>query len=306
MFLMIIMALSLSVVVYIFIEGFLTVAFSKTLKLAKRVEDVENLEKIDDDGNYSQTALTKRLLGNMMNNLFDIVSMIIPKSLVATENATEQLRQAGMNVTPQVYAARVLVTTICFGITGLLVAFLLDQSISGVLVAGIFGLAAGIILSRFSLKRKIKKRKEAIYHQLPEVMDLLSVSVASGLGFDQALDYVVEKSEGVLIQEFDITRREMALGRPRREALTALGERCDNLEIKTFTTAVLQADEMGASLQNILHVQADTIRMTHKQNVEEQAQKLAVKILLPLVFFILPVVLIVILGPAVVQLITGF
>ncbi|MCG8484732.1 MAG: type II secretion system F family protein, partial [Clostridia bacterium] len=164
---------------------------------------------------------------------------------------------------------------------------------------GILGLCSGLIISRFHLKSKISRRKNEIYHQLPDTLDLLSVSVSAGLGFDQALIYVVKKSEGVLIRELDTAQREIALGRSRKEALEQLADRCDSLEIQTFVSAVIQADEIGASMQNILQVQASAIREAHKQNVEEKAQKLSVKMLIPMVLFIFPVMFIVLMGPSI-------
>lgn len=97
----------------------------------------------------------------------------------------------------------------------------------------------------------------------------------------------------------DTAQREISLGRSRKEALERLVDRCNSLELQTFVSAVLQADEIGSSIQNILQIQAAAIREAHKQNVEEKAQKLSVKMLIPLTLFIFPVMFIILLGPAV-------
>ena len=134
---------------------------------------------------------------------------------------------------------------------------------------------------------------------MPEILDLLSVSVSAGLGFDQAMQYVVEKTDGELTAELAITQREIRLGRSRDEALRGLAERCKVDALRMFVSAITQADNLGIPISNILQVQAENARREHKQKVEEKAAKLPVKMLIPLVFFIFPVIFIILLGPAV-------
>ena len=117
---------------------------------------------------------------------------------------------------------------------------------------------------------------------------------------------MVDKSEGAFIEELDILRREMSLGISRKEAMNNFAERCDNTEIRTFVTAVIQSDEMGSSLKKVLEIQSDSIRDAHKQKVEEQAQKLPVKMLIPLVLFVFPTLFVVILGPAFINVTSNF
>ncbi|HEY4543436.1 MAG TPA: type II secretion system F family protein, partial [Tissierellaceae bacterium] len=127
-------------------------------------------------------------------------------------------------------------------------------------------------------------------------------SVVAGLGFDQALGYVVERAKGPLIDEFNITQREITLGKSRKESLNDLANRCQVEELKTFTNAIIQADEMGISMQNVLNSQSKMIREAYKQEIEEHAAKIPVKILIPMVLFIFPVIFIVLIGPAVPQI----
>jgi tight adherence protein C len=138
------------------------------------------------------------------------------------------------------------------------------------------------------------------------VLDLLSLNVEAGLGFEQALLHVIEHFDGFLIDELMITHREITMGRTRREALTLFAERCGLNEVKSFVGAVIQAGQMGIPLKNVLRTQAAAMRTSRKNKIEEKAMKISVKILLPMVLFIFPVLFIVLLGPAVVKIINQF
>ncbi len=297
-------AIAGAVFAYFFVDLCFSTAFSKTLALNERLKSVEDMGKRQRETGELDVSIIDRIMRPVFNRILTIFSVFAPKNPAALERMEQQLKQAGIHMKSQNYSAAVaFFTAVCIGLGvlyGRTGGFL--QSV----LYGILGLYAGIVLSRFHLKSKIKKRKAELYHQLPEMMDLLSVSVSAGLGFDQALGYVVEKSKGALIDELDETQREISLGRRRKEALIGFADRCDNMEIRTFVTAVIQADEMGSSMQNILSIQATAIRQTHKQNVEEKAQKLSVKILLPMVLFIFPVIFIVLLGPAVMSIMEMF
>ena len=138
--------------------------------------------------------------------------------------------------------------------------------------------------------------------QLPEVLDMISVSVEAGLGLEQAMIEVVKNFDGPLIDEIAITNREMAMGRTRADALLLLGERCGIEEMQNFTRAIVQATQMGIAVKNVLRSQSEYMRQTRKNKVEEKAMQVSVKILLPMAGFILPVIFIVLLGPAAVKI----
>ncbi|MEY8353956.1 type II secretion system F family protein [Lachnospiraceae bacterium 54-53] len=289
---------------YLLIELCLSAACSRGLALKERLKAVEETGRRREGNGDLDIPLMDRIFKPVFHRILDVFSIFAPKNPAALEKLEQQLRQAGIPMNPQSYsAAAAFFTAFCVG-TGIFCG----RAGGGVqaVLYGIMGLYAGVVINRFHLKSRIKKRNEEIYHQLPEMMDLLSVSVSAGLGFDQALSYVVDKFKGALFDELDVTQREIALGRRRKEALNGFADRCENMEIRTFVTAVIQADEMGASMQNILSVQASAIRQTHKQNVEEKAQKLSVKILLPMVLFIFPVIFIVLMGPAVMSIMEIF
>jgi tight adherence protein C len=138
--------------------------------------------------------------------------------------------------------------------------------------------------------------------ELPDALDLLTISVESGLSFDGGLAQVARNAEGPLAGEFFRVLQEMQIGVGRTAAIRAMGERTDLTDLKQFAAAMVQADAFGIPIANVLRVQAREMRIKRSQRAEEQAQKVPVKILFPLIFCIFPMLMVVILGPSVVTI----
>jgi tight adherence protein C len=141
---------------------------------------------------------------------------------------------------------------------------------------------------------------------LPDALDLLSISVEAGLGFDAALSQVARNTEGPLAQELARVLQEMQIGLGRSAALRALGERSTLPDLRSFTSAMVQADSFGIPVGQVLRVQSAEIRLKRRQRAEEQAQKVPVKIMIPLVLFILPCLFIAVIGPAIIRMMSTF
>jgi tight adherence protein C len=156
----------------------------------------------------------------------------------------------------------------------------------------------GLLFPAAWLSRRVTERKDAILRDLPDVLDLLAISVEAGVGFEGALEIVCTHFDSPLAQEFSRTLKEMELGLPRREALQNLKRRTEVPELSNFVLALTQADALGMPIGRVLHTQAREMRSKRRQWAREKAGKLPVKILFPLVVFIFPAVLVVILGPA--------
>lgn len=152
------------------------------------------------------------------------------------------------------------------------------------------------------LRGQVSKRQTAIRRALPDMLDMLTVSVEAGLGFDAAVAKLVRNSPGPLSIEFAKMLKEVQAGIPRQEALRNLSKRLDVPELNAFVMAMVQADIFGISIANVLRVQANEMRTRRRQFAEESAQKAPVKLVFPLIFCILPATLIVILGPAMVSI----
>lgn len=149
-------------------------------------------------------------------------------------------------------------------------------------------------------------RTQKMQRALPDALDLLTISVESGLGFDAALSQVARNTDGPLAQEFARVLQEMQIGMGRSAALRALGDRTHVPEVKGFAGAMVQADALGIPIAQVLRVQSKEIRTKRRQRAEEQAQKVAVKILIPLIFCILPCLFIAVLGPAAITIFETF
>ncbi len=170
-------------------------------------------------------------------------------------------------------------------------------------VAG--GVFFGRSLPVSSLKSKIKKRQKLISRALPGVMDLLTISMEAGLSMDMAMNRVAESEQSPLGKEFQKTLDEIRLGRPRLEALTAMSERNPVDELDNFIRAVVQAEPLGVSVANVLRVQSEELRRIRKQRAEEAGHRAPVLMLLPMLLCIFPCVFLVLLGPAIVKIMTG-
>jgi tight adherence protein C len=158
---------------------------------------------------------------------------------------------------------------------------------------------AGFMLPNVWLSTKISARKEAITKALPDALDLLTISVEAGLGFDLALNKVVDKWSNPLTWEFGRVLAEMRVGRPRREALREMVARTEVGDVTAFVAAIIQADQLGVSISRVLQIQSEQMRIRRRQRAEEKAHQAPVKMTIPMVFLIFPALLIVILGPAV-------
>jgi tight adherence protein C len=195
---------------------------------------------------------------------------------------------------------------IAFAVIGLLLGLLLGAgSLVVALLFALFGAAIGYIAPEFWLGRKIRARSLAMTLQLPDALDLLTISVEAGLGFDAALAKVVEKMEGPLVNEFRQALAEVRMGRHRRDALRDVANRADSQPVSNFVGAIVQAEQLGVPIAKVLVIQSNQLRVERRQRAEEAAAKAPVKMLFPMVGCIFPTIFIVILGPAIVTVMGG-
>jgi tight adherence protein C len=150
------------------------------------------------------------------------------------------------------------------------------------------------------------QREDRIRKEIADALDLLTISVEAGLGFDAALSRVARNTEGPLAAEFSRILQEMQIGKGRSEAMRAAGERTNVTELRGFITAMVQADAFGIPIGQVLRVQSKEMRVKRRQLAEEMAQKIPVKILFPLMLFILPTLFIVVMGPAAISAMAAF
>lgn len=243
-----------------------------------------------------------RVMLPVLGGFARIVIHLLPHSLVA--RTSRQLDAAGRPMTTQSFFTIAAIIGLFFPFAGLAGLALVAGEVTPVAVLiCILGAGFASLLPFVWLRRRARARKLAVWKSLPDAFDLITVSVEAGLGLDAALRHVVDKLRGPFADEVAHTLREVGLGRPRREALEEMAARVDVEELTTFVHSVIQAEQLGTSLGRVLRAQGASIRTRRRQKAEEMSRKAPVKMVFPLVLFIMPTFFIVTLGPLVVHLV---
>lgn len=204
---------------------------------------------------------------------------------------------------------RVLSGKVIGAVVGLLVGIVFSLMLGSpvVKVLVIVGVAVGgFFAPNFYLYQRAYERAEKLQRELPDAIDLLTISVESGLGFDAAVQQVARNTEGPLSEEFSRVLREMQIGQGRADALRAMGERTNVDDVRSFVGSMVQADSFGIPIAQVLRVQSAEMRVKRRQRAEEKAQQVPVKITIPLIFCILPTLFIAVMGPAVLSIMDSF
>lgn len=255
------------------------------------------------DQDQVRESFQDRVVEPLFEQMARGLSVLFPLSQDSEEKLQLMLMRAGIKKEAKDYIAMTMIYASAFAVAGgAMGAVVWNQMLPGALLCGVLG----YYLRKYSLASAITRRRKSILNQTPQVLDLLSVCVEAGLSFDQGLKYVTEKTEGELTDELVITQRQMVLGRSKKEALTELAERNSVEELTLFVGSILQAEELGISVKNVLESQSEAIQENFKQRVEEDATKLPIKILFPIMFFIFPVLFIILITPTAINVLIQF
>lgn len=193
-----------------------------------------------------------------------------------------------------------------FGGLGFLYMAGLDWPFLRVVLGAALAGAFGYLLPNLLLHNAGQKREKLMRNALPDALDLLTVSVEAGLGFDAAVDRVARNTDGPLAGEFARLLQEMNIGVGRTDAMRAMAERTSLDDLKSFCLSMVQADSLGIPISRVLRIQSGEMRTKRRQRAEEKAQQVPIRMMIPLVLFILPCLFLVILGPAGIQIATTF
>ncbi len=225
----------------------------------------------------------------------------------ALEDTAKKIEMAGnpRGMDPTVFMAARFIVGIGLGVLLFVVFFIVKGSNPsmnpfairqiGIVVAAS---AFGFYVPGLMLQSKINSRQESIRKSLPDALDLLTICVEAGLGFDQAMQKVNEKWDDDLSIAFGRALQEIALGKTRRDALRSMDGRIGLSEMTSFIAAIIQSEQLGVSMAKVLRIQSDDMRIRRRQRAEEAAQKAPVKMLFPMAILIFPSIMIVLLGPA--------
>lgn len=303
---MLVLASSLGIFVAVVLAAYLLVSYSD-----ERVNARASLRTLDD---YEVGAPPPRGAKNaanrssqeVMKQLTAIGRRFTPYGYVDT--VKEKLYLSGRQRSDEVdrYLARM---TLSISLIPFWVAFYIfgPLQLKGILAILVFALPV-VVLGlgpHIMLNRAVAERQTAIRRALPDTLDLLTISVEAGLGFEQAVHKVVGAVPGPLSEEFNRMLGELRAGSSRVEALTGIDERTGVPEVKSFVMAIKQADAFGISIARILRAQSEEMRIKRRQLAQEKAQKVPVKMLIPMVFCIFPSIFVVILGPAAISIMTS-
>jgi len=246
---------------------------------------------------------SERVLIPAIEALSKMAQKFTPKNTI--EQSRHQIELAGMThkLKPTMLLGIRVGLALFLGAIALVIAVMVGklELIWRILVPGV-GLVFGYILPGVWLGSKISARQKEVIKALPDALDLLTICVEAGLGFDAAMSKVAEKWENELSLAFSHAVQEMQLGKLRREALRNMANSMDVPDMTTFVAAIIQAATLGVSMAKVMRIQSDTMRMKRRQRAEEKARQAPVKMMIPLVFFIFPTILIMLLGPAFIQI----
>ncbi len=247
-----------------------------------------------------ELPFTQRVLGPALGKVFALIQRVMPSQVQA--GIQLKLIQAGNPVGATQYLGLKTLAAAGMSVAGLLLStpFLGDQPLAGGGVMLVL-LGLGWQVPDFGLSRMATSRRRLIEKALPDVLDLLSVSVEAGLGLDGAIQKVGEKFPEPTSGEFRELLKAVRLGTPRADALRSLADRTALPDMRTFAAAVIQAEQLGVSVSRVLRVQSEALRVRRKQRIEEKAMALPLKMLFPLIIFIFPTIFIVVLGPVVIN-----
>lgn len=277
---------------------------SRLVEFTERGE-IASLEEIEMSQPFYERVVLPFLL-----KVGDISARYTPQNLI--EETERKIERAGNPSSPLVsggapffLASRFVIAAIFAGLSALVLTILPEDAINFDLNPAIVVpsfLVLGFFYPQSWLDGKIKARQQEVQKAMPDALDLLTICVEAGLGFDAAMSKVSEKWENELSMAFARAIREVQLGKVRREALKDMADRIDLAELTSFTAAVIQSEQLGVSMARVLRIQSEQMRMKRRQRAEQEAHKAPVKMLLPMVFLTFPSIFIVLMTPAVIQM----
>lgn len=248
--------------------------------------------------------ITERVIVPVVQKIGELTEKFTPQK--AIEETEKKLELAGNppGIDPTIFWAARFIAAI--GIGGILLFVFSMGSINWtwgrkLLLTGVFSVI-GFFMPQLLLQSKINGRQDMIRKSMPDALDLLTICVQAGLGFDAAMSRVAEKWEDALADEFSRCLREIQLGNVRRVALRNMADRIGITEMTSFVAAIIQSEQLGVSMAKVLRIQSDQMRTRRRQLAEEKAQQAPVKMLFPMALLIFPSIMIILLGPAGLQL----
>lgn len=282
----------LTLAAFLLLSTILGLALEPARERTRRIEEVVGVQKEETLFVELETPISERLLQPISERITILARGLLPQEKEIKYRKRIELAGNPGGIKVQTLVGLKFILSLALGLAGLVFSPLLAICLA----------ILGVLAPEFWLSAKQKERQQEVVRSLPDMLDLLCISVSAGLGFDAALSRVAEKFTGPLSTEFKRTLQEVRMGKPRREALREMADRLQVDEVSTFVGAIIQADTLGVSITRVLEVQSAQQRVNRRQKAEEAAQKAPIKLLIPLVVFIFPTIFVVLLGPAVIRI----
>ncbi len=271
---------------------------SRLAEYAARDDMPQTLEEVE-----LSLSTQDRIIIPMYRALARMAESFTPENQI--DNIRRQIELAGKSQTmePLAFFGQRIALTIIMGVGAFVMFFFMtDYGMMKGTAGTIGGVLMGYYLPMLQLKGQISRRQDSIIKSLPDALDLLTICVEAGLGFEQAMGKVYEKWDDDLAIAFGRVLQEIQLGKRRSEALRDMSHRMDVADITSFIAALIQAEQLGVSVAKILRIQSDQMRVKRRQRAQEKAQQAPVKMIIPMVLLIFPSIWIVLLGPSVIIL----
>jgi len=256
-------------------------------------EEPMSLEEIElSQGFYDRIVLP------FFNTVGKISQRYTPQATLQTTKRKLEMAGNPMRMDPSFFLTLRLILAVVFGTLIFLVFMLSKRNWGEGLGLTVLFLLLGFMFPEMWLSSRISRRQKAVFRAMPDALDLLTVCVEAGLGFDAAMAKVQEKWDNELALEFGRVIQEIRLGKLRRDALRDMAERIGVAELTSFVAAVIQSEQLGVSLAKVLRIQSDQMRVRRRQMAEEEAHRAPIKMIFPIALLIFPSILILLLGPA--------
>ena len=276
------------------------VAFSKRILLSERMEAINTMYSLHDEEDEMRKPFNERVINPVYQRFIEALGNITPSSIKIKYEKMIMQAGVGKKFTPNSILSMQLMLSIVMGAFLYLILNLFTGK-GNIMFSMLFG-ALGFFIPYMYLNSTAQTRQKKIQSALPDLLDLLYISVEAGLGFDTAMKKSSEKMPGPLSDEIKKALDDISKGRDRQEALKGVITRTGVDDVNTFITAVIQSETLGTNIASMLRTQSIVMRQKRRQRAEEAAMKIPIKMLFPLIFFMFPALFVVILGPAAISI----
>lgn len=291
--------------IFIFTYGILALLNRDKIEVEKRFKKLNDLNTENED-KLENRSFAERMIKPFYKSFSE--ALVKMTSGHKREALNKKLEKAGLlkNNTIGQWLFNKSMIILIFSLVIGLISFSLSHSFLKSIILTLIVMVTINSFFNFYLSKRFENRKKKMLKDLPYTLDLITVSVEAGLSFDGALARVISNVSGELSDEFGKSLKEIRMGIERRTALNNMNERCNLKALSSLITSITQADELGVSLSRVLRIESANLREERRQACREKAMKAPVKMLFPLVFFILPSIFIIVLGPAVINMVKVF